>query len=205
MKKLPIKIGQKFGRLTVVEILPMEGKRRYCMYLCECGNNVKVRADVVGKTTYSCGCLAREKTKERTFVHGDCNSRIYRIWEGMRQRCRDKNASNYHNYGGRGIKVCPEWSDNFIKFRNWSLENGYKEKLTIDRINNNGDYTPDNCQWTTIKQQSKNRRNNLKYKGEISSDASFRLGGKTRHLVSIRILKGWPIEKAFTTPCKTKL
>jgi hypothetical protein len=206
MKKLNLKIGQKINQLTVLDIYQSVDKRRRALFLCDCGNTKIIRCDSVqAGTTFSCGCYHIKLTSQRNYVHGDSNTRLYHIWEGVKQRCLDPNADNYHNYGGRGIEVCNEWLNSFISFRDWSINNGYVDKLTIDRIDNEGNYEPSNCRWVTIKEQSKNKRTNLKYKGEISSDASFRLGGKTRHLVANRVTGcGWSLEKAFTTPVKTK-
>lgn len=206
MKKLNLKIGQKINQLTVLDIYQSVDRRRSALFLCDCGNKKVIRCDSVQSgATFSCGCYHIKLTSQRSYVHGDSNTRLYHIWEGIKQMCLDPNAENYHNYGGRGIKVCGEWLDSFISFRDWSINNGYVDKLTIDRINNDGNYEPSNCRWATIKEQSKNKRTNLKYKGEISSDASFRLGGKTRHLVANRVTRwGWSLEKAFTTPVKKK-
>ena len=124
--------------------------------------------------------------------------RLRCIHDHMKQRCSNKNNTVYHCYGGRGIKVCKEWQE-YLPFKKWSLENGYKDNLQIDRINNDGDYAPDNCRWITITEQSRNRSTNVTYKGECSYDGSVRLGGNPR-LISRRLRLGWTLEKAFTTP-----
>ena len=91
--------------------------------------------------------------------HCESNTRLYRIWSSMKHRCRGKNHEAYHNYGGRGIKVCDEWNK-YKAFRKWALENGYSDELTLDRIDNNGNYEPSNCRWATMKQQCANKRTN---------------------------------------------
>lgn len=101
--------------------------------------------------------------------HNKYNSRIYRIWRGMKDRCYNINSKDYKNYGGRGIVVCDEWLNDFMSFYNWSMNNGYDDSLTIDRIDVNGNYEPSNCRWVTQKQQQRNRRNNklFTYNGEV--------------------------------------
>lgn len=95
----------------------------------------------------------------RAKFHGDCNTRLYYIWQDMLNRCRNKNNHNYHNYGGRGIEVCDEWKS-YINFKEWAISNGYENNLTLDRVNTNGNYCPENCKWSTIQEQENNRRNN---------------------------------------------
>lgn len=127
--------------------------------------------------------MAAPKGNKNNLKHGMRYSRIYNIWRSMRQRCKNPNCKNYHNYGGRGISVCEDWN-NFQNFYNWSLLNGYKENLTIDRIDVNGNYCPDNCRWVSYKVQENNRSNNRHIEidgvthtlGEWSDIAGVRIG-----------------------------
>lgn len=110
----------------------------------------------------SCGCLLREATSKRRYKHGESNgrlvTRLYIIWTNMKRRCFYPKDINFHRYGGRGITVCPEWRNNYSLFRFWAILNGYQNNLTIDRINNDGNYEPDNCQWLTKPENSRKGR-----------------------------------------------
>lgn len=158
--------GKKIGRLTVIKrtdnIVQKNGKsvvRWLCQ--CECGNTKIIRADALGRKTNSCGCLKHELDKKQHTKDPVKFKRLYRIWCCMKARCYNKNLKAYKDYGGRGIKVCEEWINNFRKFEKWALSNGYEDILTIDRINNNDDYKPSNCRWITRTEQNRNKRNNI--------------------------------------------
>lgn len=155
--------GEQFGRLTVIkrEFSP-KGTNSKWLCKCECGNETIVSSkNLLNNLTRSCGCYQREKAaaagKKTLTKHGQSRTRLYHIWKGMKQRCIDINASNYANYGGRGIKVCDEWLE-YENFKKWALSNGYSDNLSIDRINVNGNYEPKNCSWATNEEQSNNRR-----------------------------------------------
>jgi hypothetical protein len=121
-----------------------------------------------------------------------------KIWENIKQRCNNPKNTNYHYYGGRGIKICDAWANDFSVFRKWAESNGYKNGLTIERKDNNKGYTPENCTWATKLEQNMNRRNTIKYKGENTIEAAKRLGCTPRR-IRMRIYEGWSVEKAFTT------
>lgn len=166
-------IGQRSGRLLVIsERKAPKGSSSYhkrVVCKCDCGNIVEVRGtQIANKTIQSCGCIAIEKHTKRLTKHKMYGTRIYRIWSGMKARCFRKALPEYSRYGGRGITVCKEWKNDFETFHQWAMANGYREDLTIDRINNNGNYEPNNCRWITSKEQSRNTSKNklLNYKGE---------------------------------------
>lgn len=187
--------GQKFGRLTALYKLNNYHKkdRLYWLCACECGNLVEVAGDNLrlSKQT-SCGCLHKK--------HNKSNTRIFNIWIGIKQRCYDSKRKNYKYYGARGIKVCDEWQNDFMSFYNWSINNGYKEGLTIDRINVDGNYEPSNCRWLTNKQQQRNKHNNrnITIKGETHCLSEWcEILGLNYSTVKNRVFRGWSIEKAL--------
>ena len=154
--------GKHFGRWTVIRYA---GYRRGAIWecRCECGKIKNIRSDHLryGKST-SCGCYRAEvtakETAEKISKHGMWNTRLYREWIGMKQRCSPSCAKQqYDRYYGRGIRVCDEWKDDFSAFAKWALSNGYSDELSIDRIDNDGNYEPSNCRWTSDEVQANNR------------------------------------------------
>ena len=156
--------GMKFGKLTVVS--REKNVKRCVMWkcLCECGNVVTVRADSLsGGNTKSCGCLKSKvykATDHSHFKHKGTGTRLYRIWRSMKCRCYLPSHKYYDIYGGRGITICEEWKNDYATFRNWAEKNGYAEDMSIDRIDNDKGYCPENCRFIYYKDQPKNRRTN---------------------------------------------
>ena len=177
MKKIKDHTNEKYGRLKVLEFIERKNHKSYWKCKCECGNEIIIPIIYLRTgDTKSCGCLRKEITsktsKNNSFVK---NHRLYSIWIDIRRRCYNKNRNNYIYYGAKDIKVCQEWNKSFKNFQEWALNNGYKDNLTIDRINNNGNYEPKNCRWVTIFEQNNNVSSNHKilYKGKLYNSMSY--------------------------------
>lgn len=203
MPKLIDLTGQRFGRLTVINRETdgfCSGKKvSRWLCICDCGKSKIVDGAALRKgLTKSCGCNSHKFEKKHGFLnHNKPKERIYKIWCGMRSRCNNKNNPSYNYYGRRGISVCSEWDD-YAKFRRWSIENGYMDGLSIDRIDANGNYCPENCRWATCKEQQNNKRNNvtLIYNGSaITVSELAKITGNTYSCVSHRIKRGWSVEE----------
>ena len=196
--------GKKFGKLLVLE---QHGRNRNKSVLwlcrCDCGNEtVASNGSLIGGTVQSCGCL-KQRQREAVTKHGLHNTKIYKKWQSMKTRCNNPNASNYKDYGGRGITVCDEWLNDFESFYRWAINNGYKEGLTLDRIDVDGDYTPSNCRWATIAEQNNNQRKSriVTYNGKSQTIGEWAketgLNYQTiRHRIDVQL---WSAEKALTT------
>ncbi len=193
--------GDRNGRLVIVNIYRKPGRWVYeCV--CDCGETVHVMAHnfKTGKTV-SCGCKRREDLGLHKPKHGYARSKVYRAWVGMKSRCYDKNFCGFHNYGGRGIRVCDRWLNDFSAFLEDMGEPSKRESL--DRIDVNGNYEPKNCRWASQTTQSNNRRTNraISAFGKTMTEAQWckRLG-LTRGTISHRIKAGWTVDDAVSKP-----
>ena len=153
-------VGERYQNLVVIRYVGKTSTRHSLWECkCDCGNTIVVAQPNLRKQT-SCGCTRKKRKEPLTQV------RLYRIWTSMKTRCFNPNATYYHNYGGRGITVCDEWKNDFKSFYDWSMSNGYADNLTIDRIDNDRNYEPDNCQWITKSENSKKSNIERKLKKE---------------------------------------
>lgn len=197
--------GQRFGRLTVIRRneKTRSGNIKW-LCRCDCGNETTVASGCLRSgSIVSCGCHIREITSKRSLIHGQTKTRLHRIWTNMKTRCNNQNAINFQDYGGRGIRVCDEWNFDFVAFRDWAIQNGYSESLTIDRIDNDGNYCPKNCRWiTSFKQQSNKRSNRSIYiDGEKKTVTEW---GRVYNIPPVaiwaRLDRGWDPVAAVKTP-----
>lgn len=204
---LHVNPGDKFGRLTIIKEIDGTRYSRRILCKCDCGKNKVVDLTaLISGNTQSCGCLKKELVRAKNLTHGLSGSKLHHIWTSMKQRCFNPNDQSYFNYGARGIRVSQEWLD-FQEFYKWAMSNGYREGLTIERTDNDGNYEPSNCKIIPFSEQSKNRRSNhwIEFSGERKTMSQWaRDLGFKRETIKDRIRSGWPIEKVLTTPIKSK-
>lgn len=215
-------IGSKFNDWEVLEydeykvVGKENGKdRRRHFYICKCScgeiRSVQ-RANLINSKSKSCGHKVKETFVKSLYKHGLSRDRLFRIYNEMKRRCNNEDCKDYVNYSGRGIRVCDEWLNSFESFREWAIGNGYDKSLTIDRINNDGNYEPKNCRWATVKEQSLNRRSNVLIRaispdGDIYNDVYDVKEFCKQHCLSVSKVyecmkgkyknhKGWKFENA---------
>lgn len=204
-----IKPGDRYGQLTIIkEVEPTESGVRRFLCKCDCGNETVVRMchlRTKKHPTVSCGCFGKKQAQTNGLKHGYASDKqpyekLYRIWNHMKERCINPKKDHYYLYGGRGIKVCDEWLNDYIAFRTWAVNNGYREGLTIDRIDPDGDYEPSNCRWATRLEQQHNLRTNVNitYKNETHCIAVWaKITGIHEETIRHRYKKGLPLEQVF--------
>lgn len=201
--------GQRFVRLTVLSRNAEKSdlkKHSYFNCICDCGNTrVVASGDLKNGSSKSCGCITKETTITRNTKHGEGHTNLYEVWCAIKARCCNSTNKAFKNYGGRGITICDEWKL-FVNFKEWALRTGYGKGLSIDRIDNDGNYEPHNCRWTTRKVQTNNtRRNNrFEYNGELKtiSELADIAGLKYRVLHDRLVRYKMDIQRAMNSPVK---
>lgn len=204
--------GQRFGRLTCVSRSGKGDRQREFSWLCkcDCGKEIVTRGSSLRNgSSKSCGC-ARIESLKNNVTHSlskdntGRTTRLYRAWLNMKSRCLNPNTPKFKNHGGRGIAVCDEWINDYVNFHNWAINHGYSDFLTLERKDNDGNYEPSNCTWTTYSRQNLNKRDNhfITHNGETKTLSMWAdISGISRSTLHERIfIKGWDIEKALNSP-----
>lgn len=196
--------GQRFNKLTVIKFSHFDKKKNsYWLCKCDCGNEKVVRrCHLIRGGVQSCGCVVYEgrgtyKNGWRTHGLWSKNKRLCKIWNCMLDRCLNDKNEHYKYYGGRGISICKEWKESFESFIEWALNNGYQDNLSIDRIDVNGNYCPENCRWATQEEQANNKNSNIfiTYKGKTMTSTQWsKETGLSRGMIEGRYHRGWKPE-----------
>ena len=199
-------IGQRFGKLVVINRADnsKSGKSKW-LCRCDCGKEkIIFSTNLVRGLTHSCGCINKSVVSERMRKHLLSGHRLYKIWTDMKKRCSNPSCKSFANYGGRGIQVCPDWNNHFQLFYTWSLLNGYDDNLSLDRIDVNGNYHPNNCRWVDKLTQANNCRTNhyLTFNGKTQTIAEWARELEVSDSVIRQRLSqlGWSVEKTLSTP-----
>lgn len=211
--------NQRFGRLVAIEPAGVSKKGRMMWKcICDCGNTVIANGQYLRRgDTKSCGCRRYDTSHLEPYRHkphrkynaeyipcynGYVKPVLYTVWVSMKDRCYNPQNKFYKIYGGKGIRVCEEWFEDFQAFNDWAVTSGYKRGLSIDRIDNSGDYCPENCRWATPIEQANNKSNSHKitYNGETHTIAEWsRISGLNYSLIKSRIHRGWSVDEIFET------
>ena len=198
--------GQRFGKLVVLKRVEnaKDGATRF-LCQCDCGNTKVIRSKHLKSGAISdCGCEKSQRTRNNNLKHGGSGTRLYNIWIKMRDRCKNPHSADWADYGGRGITVCDKWDSSFESFRKWAESAGYEKGKSIDRIDVNSGYYPDNCRWVSTQIQANNKRNNhiVSYHGKKMSLADVaRLSTVPYGTIKRRIcVYGWSVEEAVEVP-----
>lgn len=209
MKVQQISIGSRVERLLILDDLGLVdmgyacGKKiRRLKVQCDCGKVFNVNKNsITSNKTKSCGCFKKETILNQHIKHSLYKHPLFKIWQGIKKRCYNKNCSNFYGYGGRGIKMCDTWQNDFNSFYNWAIENGWRKGLHIDRIDVDGNYEIDNCRFVTQKENNRNRRNTIyitsnnvkKTIGEWSEETGIKYA-----TIKSRFMKGWNINRVLS-------
>ena len=196
--------GQRFGRLIAIKPNGTQGNNTKWLCKCDCGNFKTTNISSLTRgLCKSCGCLRKENTASMFKKHGYRNTKLYAVYCTMKARCYNPNSEQYKYYGANGVRIYNEWLADFKTFYDWSIENGYKEGLSIDRIDVNGNYEPSNCRWVDIVSQANNKTNNIviTHNGETHTIAEWSdITGISYTALYQRIMvHKWSVEKAFST------
>lgn len=194
--------GQRFNNLTVLNLSDKTNRGFWWICKCDCGNEVRVLgSNIIRGHSKSCGCIRAKASSDSHYKHGMINTRIYKIWVGIKTRCTDVNSRPYKNYGGRGITICDKWMmfEGFYE----DMGSGYSDNLSIDRVDNNKGYSKENCKWSTRIEQANNVRNNHIVVVDGITDTLANMSRRYNinyKMAAQRIKLGWDIDKVFKTP-----